>query len=44
MTQATISRFENGERGLEVAELMVMAKLYGLPPAWFLGDGTGPHA
>lgn len=39
-TQATISRFETGERGLEVAELIVLARLYGKLPAWFLADAT----
>lgn len=42
VTQATISRFETGERGLEVAELIVLAKLYGVGPTWFLEDGQPP--
>lgn len=36
LTQATISRFETGERGIEVAELIVLARLYAKNPAWFL--------
>lgn len=36
VTQATISRFETGERGMELAEMLVLARFYGIAPAWFL--------
>lgn len=36
VTQATISRFETGERGIEVAELLVLARFYGVGLSWFL--------
>jgi transcriptional regulator with XRE-family HTH domain len=37
ITQSTISELENGQRRLDVAELLLLADLYGRPATWFLG-------
>jgi transcriptional regulator with XRE-family HTH domain len=34
--QSTISELENGQRRLDVAELLLLADLYGQPAPWFL--------
>lgn len=42
-SHSIISELENGQRRLDVVELMVLASLYGKEPAWFLGDAVvGP--
>lgn len=45
-SHSIISELENGQRRLDVVELIVLAELYGKDPAWFLrrpelagGDG-----
>ena len=35
-SHSIISELENGQRRLDVVELMVLAELYGKAPAWFL--------
>jgi transcriptional regulator with XRE-family HTH domain len=40
--QSTISELENGQRRLDVAELLLLAELYGVPAVWFL-DGDRPE-
>jgi transcriptional regulator with XRE-family HTH domain len=41
--QSTISELENGQRRLDVAELLLLADLYGQPASWFLDLGAnGP--
>lgn len=34
--QSTVSELENGQRRLDVAELLLLADLYGQPAPWFL--------
>ena len=44
--QSTISELENGQRRLDVAELLLLAELYGRSAMWFLehGHGTGEES
>lgn len=46
--QSTISELENGQRRLDVAELLLLAELYGRSAMWFIdrghGDGPGSDA
>lgn len=39
LTQSAISRFEKGERGLEIAELRLIARTYGKTLGEFLAKG-----
>ena len=39
--QSTISELENGQRRLDVAELLLLAELYGRSAMWFLEPGPG---
>ena len=40
MTQAQVSRLENGEQGFRAATLVKFAKVLGVPPVYFFVDGT----
>lgn len=39
LTQSAVSRFERGERGLDVAELRIVLRSYGKSLSDFLGHG-----
>lgn len=40
--QSTVSELENGQRRLDMAEMILLAELYGVSPVWFLDvDGNG---
>ena len=39
-SHSIISELENGQRRLDVVELMVLAALYGKEPGWFLTDAV----
>lgn len=39
LTQSAISRFERGERGIDLAELRVVLRAYGKSLAEFMGHG-----
>lgn len=39
-SHSIISELENGQRRLDVVELMVLASLYGKDPGWFLADAV----
>ena len=41
--QSTVSELENGQRRLDVAELLLLAGLYGRSPAWFLDLSPNGH-
>lgn len=40
-SHSIISELENGQRRLDVVELIVLAELYGKDPAWFLRPEVG---
>lgn len=41
-SHSIVSELENGQRRLDVVELIVLAELYGKDPAWFLRPDLTP--